>query len=457
MQITRKSRRQLQLQNVIFFVTLMAFMGLAAWLSTRYSVEADWTAGGRNSLSEDSRKLLDQMPGDIRITAFARENPLLRERIRDLIGRYQRYKPDVQLQFVNPDAEPERVRELGITLDGELLIAYEGRSEKVSQLAEESLTNTLLRIARREKRKVAFLTGHGERDPRGQANGDLGNFGKALEQKGIELDTLNLAGTPDIADDIRLLVIASPRTRLLPGEVQIIHHYLDQGGNLLWLAEPGDDAGLGPLAETLGIDFLPGVVVDANTQLFGIANPAFALILDYPPHAATRELTSTTLFPEAVAMEVSPPDDWQAQPLLTTLQRSWTEIGELNGTLRFDEDSDERAGPLDIGFSFVRSRETGAEGSDRSSAEQRVAVIGDGDFLSNTYLGNGGNLELGLSLINWLNHDDAFIAITARTAGDAHLELSRTAQAVIGFGFLFGLPALLLAAGIAIWWKRRNS
>lgn len=455
MKINPHSRRQIQLQNLVFAVALIAVMGLAAWLSTRYSFEADWTLGGRNTLALDSRRLLDDMPGEIRITAFARENPVLRGQIRDLIDRYQRYKPDVSLQFTNPDAEPERVRELGITLDGELLVAYQGRSEKVSQIAEEALTNALLRVARQQQRKLAFLSGHGERDPNGQANGDFGNFGKALQQKGIKPQTINLAQTPAIAEDIRLLVIASPKVKLLPGEVRIIDRYLERGGNLLWLAEPGDLKGLEPLADALGIEFLPGVVVDATTQLFGIDNPAFALIPDYPLHPVTRELDSLTLFPQAAAMEVSAADDWQSKPLLTTLERSWTEIGELNGTIRFDSDSDERAGPLDIGFTFVRSRDKDEE-DETPSGEQRVAVIGDGDFLSNTYLGNGGNLKLGLGLINWLNHDDRFIAITARTAGDVNLQLSRAAQAIIGFGFLFGLPLLLLGGGIVIWWKRRQ-
>lgn len=457
MKVTRTSRRQLQLQNLVFVIGLLVMTGLLGWLSTRYSLEADWTRGGRNTLSLDSRQLLDEMPDTIHITAFATENDAVRGHIRDLVGRYQRYKPDVDLQFINPDAEPERIRDLGISVDGELLLAYQGRSDKIQALSEQSLTNALLRIARQKQRKVAFLSGHGEADPQGKANHDYGQFGELLGRKGIELTRLNLAETPSIPADINMLVIAAPQVTLLPGEVHILNNYVKQGGNLLWLAEPGSLAGLEPLAETLGVEFLPGVVVDATTQLFGIENPAFAIIPGYPMHPITREMTSLTLFPQAAALEVDAQEPWQAQPLLTTLDRSWTEIGAISGTIKFDEDSDERMGPLDIAYALTRNRAAKtAAGSDEDKGEQRVVVIGDSDFLSNAYLGNAGNVDLGLNLFNWLNHDDEFIAITARTAGDVNLELGRWTQTGIAFGFLFGAPLLLLGSGIAVWWRRRN-
>ena len=56
MRVTRHSRRQLQLQNVVFVAALLVMAGLLAWLSTRYSLEADWTRSGRNTLSLDTDK-----------------------------------------------------------------------------------------------------------------------------------------------------------------------------------------------------------------------------------------------------------------------------------------------------------------------------------------------------------------------------------------------------------------
>jgi len=77
-------------------------------------------------------------------------------------------------------------------------------------------------------------------------------------------------------------------------------------------------------------------------------------------------------------------------------------------------------------------------------------------FLSNTYLGNAGNLGLGLNMVHWLSHDDAALNIRIKSAPDTSLVLGKVAQAVIGLGFLIGLPVLLLVTGILIWLLRRR-
>lgn len=458
MQITPRSRLLLRLQSWVFAVLFIGIIGLLAWLSTLYVYQADWTAGGRNTISEDTRKLLAELTEPVTITAYAREDALLREQIKDLVGSYQRFKPDITLEFVNPDTAPERVRTEGVTVDGELIVGYQGRGEHVQAPSEQKLTNALLRVSRQNERWIVFLTGHGERDPHGEANADLGAFGKELERNGLKVESVNLAENA-IPSNTSLLVIASPRVNLLPGEVTLLRDYVTRGGNLLWLAEPGKPAGLETLAEQLGIGFLPGVVVDATTQLFGIDNPSFAIVTAYPNQDVTRELKAVTVFPEAAALEIREDPHWQATPILSTLERAWTEIGELKGEIQFDANTDERAGPLDIGVAITAatpSEEAAADASDTPPHEQRIIVTGDGDFLSNTYLGNAGNLDLGLNMVHWLSHDDAFIDIRVKPAPDTTLELGRVTQGVIGLGALIGLPLLLMTSGLVIWLRRRR-
>jgi len=456
MKVSRRSRILLRLQGLTFSLLFSICIGLLAWLSTQYVYQSDWTAGARNTVSADTRKLLAELDQPVAITAFVRDEGQLRRQIRDLVGSYQRFKDDITLEFINPDTAPEQVRELGISSGGELRVSYRGRSENIQTLSEQTLSNSLLRLSRQEERWIAFLTGHGEREPSGETNHGLGIFGGELERKGLKVQTVNLTQT-DIPSNTSLLVIAGPRVNLLPGEVSALTSYVAQGGNLLWLAEPGDLHGLEPLAEQLGIDFLPGQVVDAGSQMFGIDNPTFVVISAYPEHEITGEMAAVTVFPETAAIEMHDSGAWKQLPLLTTLPRSWTELGEIAGEISFDADTDERAGPLDIGVALTRDHPA-AEGMEAAEhpPEQRVVVVGDGDFLSNTYLGNAGNLMLGLNMVHWLSHDDAFLDIRVQGAPDTSLELGRTAQAVIGLGLLFGLPLLLLVCGLLVWLRRRR-
>ncbi len=452
MELNSRLRLQLRIQNGLRVVLLLIICALLAWLSNRYSHPFDWTANARHTLSETSRQLLEQLPGPVQITAYAREDEMLRRRIADLVGRYQRHKADLQLEFVNPDTVPDQMRKLGITLSGELRIEYQGRSEQLQEHTEQALSNALQRVARAGERWAAYLVGHGERELEGEANHDLGAWGRYLGQRGYRLRALSLAEAGGVPRNTSVLIIASPTVRLLPGEVKLVVTYLQAGGNLLWLHEPGKMQGLQPVADLLGLSFEPGVVVDANTRVYGIREVDFALVSAYPTHALTRNFNLLTLFPKAVALRINPTENWTDTGVLVTGDRSWAETGEIAGEVRFDEGQDVR-GPLTIGAVLERALPA-SEGSE--ARQQRVMVVGDGDFLSNTYLGNGGNLDLGMAIIHWLSSDDGLISIPARIATDLRLDLSPRMAAVIGLGTLFGMPLLLLASGFVIWFRRRR-
>ena len=88
--------------------------------------------------------------------------------------------------------------------------------------------------------------------------------------------------------------------------------------------------------------------------------------------------------------------------------------------------------------------------------DQRVAVIGDADFLANAYLNNGGNLDLGVGLVDWVVADDEQVSITLQSAPDLALTMPRTAYVALAATFLLGLPLLSVGAGVLVWWRRRR-
>jgi len=70
MEITKKSRNQLRIQNIVFITLFLIVVAMLAWLSNKYNFESDWTKNNRNTLSDASIKLLQQMPAPIKITTF---------------------------------------------------------------------------------------------------------------------------------------------------------------------------------------------------------------------------------------------------------------------------------------------------------------------------------------------------------------------------------------------------
>lgn len=442
-----RNKWQLRLVNASFVVLFLAAVGLVQWASREFHWQFDLTQNRRYSLSEASVAAIERLQGPVKVTAYASERGGTRQTIRHMIGRYQRYKPDLTLEFVDPDAEPERARSAGIRYDGEIVLAYGEAHETIppTSLTEENLTNAFTRLGHRGERWLVFLTGHGERSPERQANFDLSTWSSHLSKRGFKTRTLALGDTPKIPENTTALVIAGPRTRLLEGEVKTVAEYLKNGGNLLWLADPGPLQGLEPVAEQLGIELQPGVIVDVASQLLA-GDPTALVATRYGSHPIVRDFGETTVFPRAAGLSVTPPEGWNSQVLLDTRDSAWAETGFLNGEVRFDKGKDV-PGPLVFGVALTRNVE---------GREQRVVVIGDGDFLSNAIIANGGNLELGMSVANWLSQDDAYVNIPVRTARDRGLSLSRTAQATIGATFLIVLPLALLGGGIAVWWRRRR-
>jgi ABC-type uncharacterized transport system involved in gliding motility auxiliary subunit len=445
---------KLLLRNIAFAVLLSAFAVALYQLAAHYPVQIDITQSASNTLEDSSINVLQQLPDKITLTVYATGQDAtlgdIRKLMRDFVALYQRYKPNITLTFIDPVKQPEEARKVNIQANGEMLVQYGGRTEHITEISEQSLTSALLRLAHSKDKLVMYLDGHGERKLDGIANYDLGEFGKQLQQNGYHIGNLNLTLAQDVPVNASLLVITQPQVDLLPGEVDRLLHYVDTGGNLLWLLDAEPLHGLEPLAEKLGLLLTPGIVIDpAAEEMRAPIN--WTLAAGYPPHPITRNFNLITTYPLARAIGSEENQTWQRSTLVEGAPRGWVSSQKLQNTPgapapHFDKDRDV-PGPVTLALALQR---------DINDRDQRIVVVGSGAFLANAYSGNGGNIDLGINMVNWLANEEKLISIQPHAMKDNAVTLSKTGLAAISGGFLLGLPALLLMAGGILWWRRRQ-
>lgn len=471
MKMTKGMHRSIGVQNAIFYLLFFIVLGLLAFLSREFHFQADWTYGNRNSLTEATRSLLEQTDQPLKFVAYIPEDAMLQEQLRKLVAKYQRVKPDIKLEFVNPDLDPVRAKQDGIQYAGQMVIHLGDRSEVIEQTTESVIANAIQRMSRGAERLVVFLEGHGERDPLAETSNGLSQFLASLERSGFKVQPHNLVRTQSIPNNARFLVIASPQKDLLAGEVDLLKNYLEQGGNLLWLQDPGGLKGLKPLADLLGLKISEGSVLDANEQLhavLGVSHPAIVPVVDYGRSPIAEKLTgSQSLFPFSTMIERNPAENkstlvWQTEELLTTLPNSWLETGAIDGAVTYEEDKGDVLGPISIGFTLTRlleqpeAAQTTELANAKQERQQRVVVIGDSDFLINSFIGQGVNLELATNIFNWLSADDKLLNIQVNNAPDTSFTLGETSSLVLASFFLIILPLSLIGLGSFIWFRRRR-
>lgn len=444
-----RSRLNDRLHSSLFVVLLITLVCLLGYLAVQARYQWDVSQNGRNSLSEASLSILQNLPGPVQVTVYATKQDAqlgdIRQIISDFIALYQRVKPNLSVIFIDPTEQPALAQEAGVQMNGEMVITFNQKREHLTVINEQAFSNVLMRLARTEEKLIVSLNGHGERKLDGQANFDLGEFGKQLRANGFNFQPLNFSVAENVPTKATLLMIASPQVDLLPGEVDKIIDYVDRGGNLLWLVDQESLRGLLPLTEKLRLTLTPGVVIDPQAKQLK-APITFALGASYGQHPITEGFDYITVFPFARQITINENAEWRGVSLVESAQQGWVETGDLTADLAFDRTIDV-AGPVNIAVALTRLVQ------DR---EQRIVVVGSGHFLANTYLGNGSNLDFGMNLINWLAGDEELMVIQPRSTRDNNLVFTELELSLVVIVFMIIIPLLFMAGGLTVWWLRRR-
>lgn len=431
----------------VFVVLLFGCVVAGGWLIARHDRYWDWTRAGANSLRAESVAILRSLEAPLRATVFSAADSPQGKAIERLLARYRREPPGLSVRFVDPQRFPEQARAARVSVAGQVMLEYRGRRETLEQIGERTLSAAIARLASPRVPWVAVLEGHGERRIDGTAPADLGRFGAELKERGFLVRSLDLTNAPEVPANTDLLVVTTPMIALFPGEAAGLAAYLERGGNLLWLIDPGPLNGLEVFLDALGIEPLPGTVVDSRAAQFESETAAMAVITAFPQDSPGAGLKAPALLPGAVAFADRVGPDWTLEGRLTTGPLSWNETGRIAGNVSRDEVVGEQAGPLPVVLALTRP--LGGPGR-----VQRVLVAGDGDFLSNAQIGAFGNRELALALVRWVSAEGGLYALPPLPSAPAGLVLDPGRRLLLGLGALLILPGFFVVCGFTVRWLR---
>ena len=431
-------------------VAFLLIVGLVNYLGTRHHKRWDVTAEKQFSLSEQSIQILESLDEPIQVKLFFTPGHYNRQKAEDLIKEYVIRSRTLTYKFIDPDLERRLAIDYQISRDGTIVFERGEDREQTFGVEEQDLTSALLKLIRDEVKGVYFLTGHQERDP--DNSDDLGYslIKQALERENYQVGTLNFAVTDTVPSDLAVLVVAGPRVEISPRENARLDSYIQNGGSLLLLVDPGVARPFGGMLGAYGIELADDLIVDPMRSFFGdIAAP---LVDRYTFHQITKDLTGlTSFFPTArsIAKTSPPPEGWGVEYLATSSESSWAETGYREERVQLDEG--EEQGPLALAAVV--------EPSQPATGKGRLAIVGDASFVENGLLnsvgGSVGNVDLFMNMVGWLAEEEELISIRPKMPEQRQVVLTPPqARGIIYSNILF-VPILMLVAGALVWWRRR--
>jgi ABC-type uncharacterized transport system involved in gliding motility auxiliary subunit len=441
------------------------------YLSARHNRRWDLTAAHQFSLSDQTKKVLQDLKEPVRIRIFARSDEF--QRFRDRLDGYRYQSKQVSTEYIDPEKKPGMAQQYGVTALGTVVFDYKGRNEKVSSDGEQELTNALIKVIQGRQPKVYFTQGHGEKDTVSADRGGYNAITAALTTDNFVVDKIVLAQQPAVPDDAEVLIIAGPKTDFLAPEIDMVKAYLARGGKVFVMLDPVLKAdqpqpiGLQGLLREWGIEADNDLVLDVSGmgRLLG-TDESVPVAASYPPHPITENFNLMTAYP--LARSMTPIEGGTnghiAQKLAETSKNSWgeTNLKSLTGGQPAKMDDDDKKGPVSLGAAVSGAatvtpapKNAAKEGDNPKTAETRLVAFGDSDFVSNGALGVQGNRDLFLNCVNWLAQQENLIAIRPRDPEDRRITLTADQQQRIFYLTVLIIPGLILLAGVRTWWRRR--
>ncbi|QEC45320.1 ABC transporter permease subunit [Pseudobacter ginsenosidimutans] len=391
--------------------------------------------------------------------------------IHEIAKEYTKFQ-QVKLNWFMP---PQDIRKI-INLNDEnmqlvMQVKYKGKSMFLRTYTdpkvwpdEEHYCAVFRRLLETEIPKLYAATGSLERDiyKKGEREYDFFATRKSnrfsLINHGFELDTVNIQEREVPADATELLV-ADPKVIWNEKAVAHFKNYLDRGGNMMIVGEPGKQHVINPMLQYAGASLLPGTVVEVTKDemphmVMPYVNHDFGSLVKSAelekPLLKNLKDGDTSRFLHAGTAPVGYADSaFKIKHLEVTRGRNaWVKTGVLvtdSAAPVFTAlEGDYKRDSFDI--TLALSRQLG-------NKEQRIVVSGDADFLSTL---RGGSLSFSMLYWSWLHYEKYPIKLVRPKPKDVLLTISPETADVQKSIFIWILPAAVMVLGTVLLIRRKR-
>ncbi|MEI6079175.1 MAG: GldG family protein [bacterium] len=445
-----KRKNNIKSANAILTVLLVVIIAAAInYIAYRNDRSVDLTRAKINTLSDETVKVLKNLKTDVHFIAFldpAAEGASFKY----AMDKYAHYTNKLSYEIVDPNKELVKAKSYDVTRYG-TIIASSGENEtRMESLTEEGLTNSIIKLTRKGKKKIYFLSGHGERDVDSEENTDYSSLKKIISGQNYTVEKLDLLTSRVVPQDASLLVIAGPKKAFFEKEVSVIENYIKANGPVFILSDPSSpnsmikpDQNVNKVLASFNVRLRDDIVIDPESKLFGVTE-AMPVVQSYDPvNPITAGFREVTIYPFAQSIDVSKADRkrYNITELCRTTNTSWGEVGAKSGTIKFDKDRDIK-GPLDICVLI------------NDKFDRDIVVFGNASFVSNQYISHAANSDIFMNAVSYLVKDGDLISIRPKMEKAGNFQMP--GGLLVGLFTVYVLPFSILGGGIVYWYRRRK-
>jgi len=458
---------------MLFAIVVFVLVNLVAGEFNRFR---DLTNEQIFTLSSQSIDFLAELDEDVVITTIARtgnEHPI----ISTLLDEYSAASSYITVHTRDPMLTPALIHQLAADagMEGgipefsvvvesrgnirvvtpmqmvqqEIINPFTMQTRVVSFNFESEITRAIHFVTQGEPSVVYYIVGSGEMplDP---------ILIMLLEHENFIVREVNLI-TDDVPEDADILFIPTPSRDWPANKSERISQFLANDGRAFFAMEFSQSLeNVNAVLSAYGVEFGANFLMEGDTRNM-LGNPLFIL-----PNVVPHEITEDAIaigFINAVAFSI-PILPLELRAATTVIEPLW--ITSRDAFARVDTQVETlQQVPGDIPGPFILAAAiTHRNPQVEASTYTQMVLIGSNGFLDSGLIENigPGNWQFVLNSLRWLRDQPPSIFVPGRVPpGQAQLLINER-QANIFAGVAMGvIPVVIIAAGAAVWFKRRHS